>query len=110
VGVRVSVVEPGAVASSFVANAGLDRAAMLAAAGPYAPAMAGYLGRTAGAFANAQASEGAAEVVVRTLLADAPAFRVQTSQAARSFVAVKLGDLDGSKVQAVTGAWVASEG
>jgi len=108
VGVRVSVIEPGAVASSFVANAGLDPEAMLAAAGPYAPALAGYLARTAGAFANAQSSADAAAVVVQTLLADEPASRVQTSEVARAFVGLKLGDLDGSKVQAVTRSWVAT--
>ena len=108
VGVRVSVIEPGAVASSFVANAGLDPESMLASAGPYAPALAGYLARTAGAFANAQSSADAAAVVVATLLADDPAFRVQTSEGARAFVAAKLADLDGSRVQGVTRRWVAA--
>ena len=106
VGVRVSVIEPGAVASAFVANAGLDPEAMLAAAGPYAPALAGYLERTAGAFAHAQSSEDAAAVVVDTLLAANPAFRVQTSDSARSFVRVKLADLTGHAVQGITGGWV----
>ena len=108
VGVRISVIEPGAVASSFVANAGLDQDALLAAAGPYAPALAAYAARTAGAFANAQTSEAAAEVVVATLLADSPAFRTQTSDVARSFVGVKLADLTGHAVQGVTSTWVAS--
>ena len=108
VGVRVSGIEPGAVASSFVANAGLDPESMLASAGPYAPALAGYLARTAGAFANAQSSADAAAVVVATLLADDPAFRVQTSEGARAFVAAKLADLDGSRVQGVTRSWVAA--
>jgi NAD(P)-dependent dehydrogenase (short-subunit alcohol dehydrogenase family) len=107
IGVRVSVVEPGAVASSFVANAGLDRDAMVAAAGPYAPALAAYVERTAGAFANAQTSESAADVIVATLLAESPAFRVQTSDAARAFVGIKLADLDGSAVQRFTSTWVA---
>ena len=110
VGVRVSVIEPGAVASAFVANAGLDPEAMIAAAGPYAPALAGYLARTAGAFANAQSSADAAAVVVATLLADEPAFRVQTSEGARAFVGAKLVDLDGSKVQSVTRSWVTTTG
>lgn len=39
--------------------------------------------------------------------AEHPAFRVQTSEAARAFIAVKLTDLDGSAVQALTGAWFA---
>jgi NAD(P)-dependent dehydrogenase (short-subunit alcohol dehydrogenase family) len=106
VGVRVVIVEPGAVASSFVANAGVDREAMLAAAGPYAQALAGYVARTAGAFANAQTAESAAAVVVSTLVDESRAFRVQTSDNARAFVGIKLADLDGARVQAFTGSWV----
>jgi NAD(P)-dependent dehydrogenase (short-subunit alcohol dehydrogenase family) len=106
VGVRVSVVEPGAVASSFVANAGVDPAAMIAAAGPYAPAMQGYLARTTATFAAAQSSRDAAAVVLEVLLADHPAFRTQTSDTARSFVSVKLADLTGHAVQGLTSTWV----
>jgi len=108
VGVSVVIVEPGAVASSFVANARVDREAMLAAAGPYAPALAGYVARTEGAFANAQTAESAAAVVVSTLVDESPAFRVQTSDNARAFVGIKLADLDGARVQAFTGSWVTS--
>jgi NAD(P)-dependent dehydrogenase (short-subunit alcohol dehydrogenase family) len=106
VGVRVSVVEPGAVASSFVANAGIDPAAMFAAAGPYAPALAGYSAHVAASFANPQSSEAAAAVIVDTLLAANPAFRVQTSDTARSFVSVKLADLTGHAVQGIMSSWV----
>jgi NAD(P)-dependent dehydrogenase (short-subunit alcohol dehydrogenase family) len=107
VGVKVSVIEPGAVASSFVANAGLDLPTMLAAAGPYAPALTGYAGHVGSSFAKAQTSEEAAAVVVATLLAENPAFRVQTSDTARSFVSVKLADLTGHAVQGLTSTWVA---
>jgi len=110
VGVRVVVVEPGAVASSFVANAGLDRQAMVAAAGPYAPALGAYAARMAAAFGNAQTARAAAEVIVAALHEAAPPFRVQTSEAARAFVAVKLADLDGAAVQALTATWVAADG
>ncbi len=106
VGVRVSVVEPGAVASSFVANAGLDLPTTLAAAGPYATALAGYAGHVAASFASPQSSEDAAAVVVATLLAANPAFRVQTSDTARSFVSVKLADLTGHAVQGLMSTWV----
>lgn len=107
VGVRVVVVEPGAVASSFVANAGIDPAAMVEAAGPYGPAAAAYLQRTAGAFANAQSSADAAAVVVSAVLDPATPFRVQTSPTAVAFVGLKLADLDGSAVQGFTSTWVA---
>ena len=84
VGVRVSVVEPGAVASSFVANAGVDPAAMLAAAGPYAPALQGY-SATHGRLVRegAVVRDAAAVVVATSSLAGNPAFRVQTSDTAR---------------------------
>ena len=106
VGVKVSVVEPGAVASAFVANAGLDLPTMLATAGPYAPALTGYAGHVGASFAKAQTSEEAGAVVVATLLAANPAFRVQTSDTARSFVSLKLADLTGHAVQGLMSSWV----
>uniref|UniRef100_UPI000A3C2B09 SDR family NAD(P)-dependent oxidoreductase n=1 Tax=Streptomyces sp. NRRL B-24572 TaxID=1962156 RepID=UPI000A3C2B09 len=64
VGVDVIVVEPGAVASEFVANIGLDVPALLAAAGPYAPALQAYVARTQKSFGNAQTpSEAAASII-----------------------------------------------
>ncbi|GHJ46768.1 short-chain dehydrogenase/reductase [Catellatospora sp. TT07R-123] len=106
VGVDVVVVEPGAVASEFVANVGVDAAAMTAAAGPYAPALAGYLERTQRVFDNAQPAAEVATCVVDVLGAARPAFRVQTSAQARAFAGAKLADLDGSAVQALVGPWV----
>jgi NAD(P)-dependent dehydrogenase (short-subunit alcohol dehydrogenase family) len=108
VGVRVHLVEPGAVASAFVSNAGVDPQAMVAEAGPYAAAAAAYLQRTATSFADAQTSDDAAAVVVAALVDPTTPFRVQTSDRARGFVGVKLGDLDGSAVQALTASWVAA--
>ncbi|MER7708466.1 SDR family NAD(P)-dependent oxidoreductase [Kitasatospora sp. NPDC097605] len=108
VGVAVSVVEPGAVASEFVASQGIDLPALLAAAGPYAPALDAYVARTRAAFDQAQTPEQAAETVLAALTADRPPFRLQTSERARAFVGAKLADLDGSAVQGVTAGWVAS--
>ncbi|GAB2707381.1 SDR family oxidoreductase [Kitasatospora kifunensis] len=105
VGVKVSVVEPGAVASEFVANVGLDPQAV-AAAGPYALALTTYLARTRNAFAAAQTPEQAAASIIEVLTAEQPAFRVQTSEAARGFTAVKLADQDGAAVQGLTTGWV----
>jgi NAD(P)-dependent dehydrogenase (short-subunit alcohol dehydrogenase family) len=104
-GVRVTVVEPGAVASEFVTNVGFDPA-QLEAFGPYAPQLRNVLEHIGGAFADAQSSEGAADSIVATLTADKPAFRVQTSDVARGFNATKLADLDGSAVQNMTATWV----
>lgn len=106
VGVSVTVVEPAAVASEFVTNAGVDPIAMIAASGPYAPALEAYIRRTRGAFAAAQSPAGAAAAIVETLVAEKPPFRVQTSAAARQFAGVKLADLDGSAVVGMTSTWI----
>ncbi|MGW1109372.1 SDR family NAD(P)-dependent oxidoreductase [Streptomyces sp. NPDC002540] len=106
VGVDVTVVEPGAVASEFVANLGLDLPAMLAAAGPYAPALEAYIARTQQSFGNAQTPAEAAAPIIDALTADRPPFRIQTSQWARDFVATTLADLDGSAIQTLTADWV----
>ncbi|OIK05221.1 SDR family oxidoreductase [Streptomyces monashensis] len=106
VGVDVTVVEPGAVASEFVTNLGLDVPALLAAAGPYAPALEAYIARTQQAFGTAQSPAEAAAPIIDALTADHPAFRIQTSAWARDFVATTLADLDGSAVQDLTSTWV----
>jgi NAD(P)-dependent dehydrogenase (short-subunit alcohol dehydrogenase family) len=106
VGVRVSVVEPGAVASEFVASQQIDIPALVDAAGPYAPALKAYIDRTRASFGNAQSADDAAAAIIATLDADEPAFRVQTSDWARTFVGTKLADLDGSRVQELTAEWV----
>ncbi|WP_328903718.1 SDR family oxidoreductase [Streptomyces sp. NBC_00441] len=104
-GVSVSVVEPGAVASEFVSNAGIDDA-LANRAGPYAPALSAYLERTRHAFANAQKPQAVAEILVAQLDGEQPAFRVVTSETARAFAGTKLKDLDGSAVQTLTSGWV----
>ncbi|MFE7773669.1 SDR family oxidoreductase [Streptomyces sp. NPDC057445] len=107
-GVSVSVVEPGAVATEFVNNIGLDVEAEIAAAGPYGPAMGNYINRTVAQFSNsAQTPAEAAVAVLEALTADSPAFRLQTSDWARGFTGTKLSDLDGSAVLGLTGGWVA---
>ncbi|MFB7266531.1 SDR family NAD(P)-dependent oxidoreductase, partial [Streptomyces nojiriensis] len=108
VGVSVSVIEPGAVATEFVNNIGLDLEARIAAAGPYSDALRHYVERTVGQFLNgAQTPAGAAESVMEALTADRPAFRIQTSPWARDFTGTKLADQDGSAVVGMTGTWVA---
>ncbi|MFJ6787495.1 SDR family oxidoreductase [Streptomyces angustmyceticus] len=106
-GVTVSVVEPGAVATEFVNNIGLDLAGEVAAAGPYADTLRAYLDRTVAQFGNgAQTPAEAAGTVLEALTADRPAFRLQTSDWARDFTGVKLADLNGSAVLGLTGGWV----
>ena len=108
VGVRVSVVEPGAVASEFVPNIGLSSATMIAEAGAYGPALAGYLAASGSSFSKAQSSADAAAAVIAVLVAEEPPARAQTSDSARAFVGTKYVDLDGSAVQTLTRGWVAS--
>ena len=110
-GVAVSVVEPGPVMTEFVANSDADREALVTGADDvYLPAIDSYLARTRQAFApgNAQTADDVASVILSTLTADDPAFRVQTSAAATGFTAIKLADLDGSAVTGFTAGWVAT--
>ncbi|PWJ65385.1 short-subunit dehydrogenase [Rathayibacter iranicus NCPPB 2253 = VKM Ac-1602] len=110
VGVQVSLVEPGAVRSSFVENAGIDASAMLAQAGPYASALSAYLDRAASTFSSTHAQDpgDVAAVILRTLREEMPPFRVQTSDWAERFVSTKLSDIDGSRVQAAMRGWIAT--
>ena len=110
VGVGVHVIEPGAVSSNFVANAGIDVPALLETAGSYTPAISAYLKRTSTQFAssNAQQPADVAAVVLDIMEEAEPAFRIQTSSWAHDFVATKLADLDGSRVTGLTAGWVAA--
>lgn len=107
-GVSVCVIEPGAVATEFVANAGVDMKQAVADAGVYAPQVSAYLDRAIAQFADgaAQTSESVAESIMEALSADKPAFRIQTSDSARAFVSTKLTDLDGSAVLGLTTDWM----
>lgn len=108
VGVGVHLIEPGAVSSEFVANAGIDPAAMIAGAGAYTPALSAYLNRTTQQFSSssAQTPDDVAQTVLSSLQDSDPAFRIQTSDWARDFVGTKLSDLDGSRVTSMTAGWV----
>lgn len=106
-GVSVTVVEPAAVASAFIDNVDLEQAEANAADEVYGPALRSYLARASVSFSNAQPADEAGRVIAALLAGDRPAFRVQTSDAARQFAGVKLADLDGSAVQRMTGSWLA---
>jgi NAD(P)-dependent dehydrogenase (short-subunit alcohol dehydrogenase family) len=108
VGVSVSVIEPAAVLdTAFITSARSDPAAMIAQAGPYQAALRAYRGWVAtGAIEAAQVSADIAEVVVQALTEDRPPFRIQTSDYARTYVARKLADPDGSRTLALTSSWL----
>ncbi|MFD9007104.1 SDR family NAD(P)-dependent oxidoreductase [Streptomyces sp. NPDC059582] len=107
-GVSVSVVEPGPIASEFFNNIGIDMEAEITAAGPYAEAQANLVnGAVAQMVNSAQTPAEAAQSVLRVLTAHRPAFRIQTSDWARDFTRTKLADVDGSAVLGLTGGWIA---
>jgi NAD(P)-dependent dehydrogenase (short-subunit alcohol dehydrogenase family) len=101
-GVRVSVVEPAAVASDFVTNVARPEVADDA----YSPQLSAYLDRTGAAFAAAQSSQDAARAIADAATAGEYRFRWQTSERASAFVGASLADLDGMRVLGVTRAWI----
>lgn len=105
-GVRVSVVEPAAVASEFVANVARPEVGDDA----YSPQLSAYMDRTTAAFAAAQSSVDAARAIADAATAEEYRFRWQTSEQASAFVGASLADLDGMRVLGVTRAWIAGTG
>ena len=102
-GVWVSVVEPAAVASDFVAN--VQRPAD--ADDPYGELLTAYVARTEGAFANAQSAADAGAAIAACATASSYTFRWQTSPGATAFVGMSLADLDGERVLGATRTWIA---
>ncbi|MFD9594083.1 SDR family NAD(P)-dependent oxidoreductase [Kitasatospora sp. NPDC059973] len=108
-GVQVSVVVPGFVPdTAFGVFPDIDRSTLLAASGPYAGTFADYLDRLGaqGWEAAGQPAREVAEVVVRTLLAERPAFRVPTNAWSAAHLDYKLADRDGSTVQRLAHSWI----
>ncbi|OZB85572.1 SDR family NAD(P)-dependent oxidoreductase [Microbacterium sp. 13-71-7] len=102
-GIRVSVIEPAAVASSFVANVVRPEEG-----GPYAALLGAYVSRTSGAFANAQTPESAGAAIAASVMSDEYRFRWQSSESATAFAGVSLADLDGERVLGFTRPWIAA--
>ncbi|HEX6681911.1 MAG TPA: SDR family NAD(P)-dependent oxidoreductase [Candidatus Limnocylindrales bacterium] len=112
-GVAVSVIVPGFVPdTNFGVFPDINRRTIEAASGPYAPTFAAYLDWVTGQGweAAGQKSQEVAEVVVRTLLADRPPFRVATNEWAAEYLGQKLSDRDGSAVQALARTWIGGGG
>ncbi|MFJ1703854.1 SDR family NAD(P)-dependent oxidoreductase [Kitasatospora sp. NPDC088346] len=108
-GVRVSVVVPGYVPdTSFGVFPDIDRTTIQAASGPYAATFADYLDRIGnqGWEAAGQPAGEVAEVVVRTLLAERPPFRVPANPWAAAYLDHKLADRDGATVQTLARTWI----
>jgi NAD(P)-dependent dehydrogenase (short-subunit alcohol dehydrogenase family) len=114
-GIGVSVVEPGAVASDFVANVagvltphGEPAVPETGSDDPYAAMLQSYLAHSRTAFAAAQSSADAAAVIIEAATTGTPRFRWQTSPGATAFAGLSLADLDGSRVLTQTRTWVQS--
>lgn len=108
-GVTVSIVVPGFVPdTSFGVFPDINRATIQAASGPYSPTFAAYLDWVAnqGWESAGQPAQEVADVVVRTLCADRPAFRVPTSQWVADHLDHKLADREGWVVQSMARASV----
>jgi short-subunit dehydrogenase len=100
-GVLVSVIEPAAVASDFVANV-----ARPDSAGPYEALVEAYLSRTAGAFAAAQSADDAGAAIADAATSESYRFRWQSSEGATAFVGTSLADVDGERVLGFTRPWL----
>lgn len=108
-GVRVSVVVPGFVPDTdFGVFPDIDRTTIRAASGPYAQTFGDYLDWVGGQGweAAGQSAREVAEVVVDTLRADRPPFRVPTGPWAAAYLDQKLTDRDGAGVQRLARTWI----
>jgi hypothetical protein len=104
--VHVSVIEPAAVASDFVANVSRPERAPGDDADPYGAQLDAYLARSAGAFTAAQPARHAAVAIADAATSPDHRFRWQTSAGATAFVGTSLADTDGSRVLGATRAWI----
>ncbi|MCM3659044.1 SDR family NAD(P)-dependent oxidoreductase [Agromyces mediolanus] len=102
-GVRVSVIEPAAVSSSFVGNVVQPESG-----GPYDELLDAYVARTAGTFAGAQSPESAGTAIAEAATSEEYRFRWQTSERATAFAGTSLADLDGRRVVDFTRPWIAT--
>jgi NAD(P)-dependent dehydrogenase (short-subunit alcohol dehydrogenase family) len=108
-GVRVSIVVPGFVPdTSFGVFPDINRATIEAASGPYASTFAAHIAWVSGQGweSAGQRAQEVADVVVRTLGADEPAFRIPTGPWVEQYLDRKLADRDGSAIQSLARGWI----
>ncbi len=108
-GVAVSVVVPGFVQDTgFGRFPDVNRRTIEADSGPYATTFADYVRWVVedGWEGAAQSRWEVADVVVSTLADSEPPFRVPTSPWVRAYLADKLADVDGTRIQALARTWV----
>jgi NAD(P)-dependent dehydrogenase (short-subunit alcohol dehydrogenase family) len=106
-GIKVSLVEPGPVATAFTDNVMPEVVALMGRPDdPYAEMFNAYIAHVSGIFDQAQSPDDVAALIASVLESDMPRFRYQTSEWATSFVGAKLADLDGQSVQSMTTQWI----
>jgi NAD(P)-dependent dehydrogenase (short-subunit alcohol dehydrogenase family) len=106
-GVRVSIVEPGPVATEFHAkSAGLGRDNLDIEDTPYAALWERQTQFMAAGDSRKQDIDEAAATIVEAANAAEPLLRYQTSKFTRRLIAMKLADLDGSQVTGFTAGWI----
>jgi NAD(P)-dependent dehydrogenase (short-subunit alcohol dehydrogenase family) len=108
-GVKVSIIVPGFVMDTrFGHFPDINRKTIEAASGPYAPTFAAYFHWVVnhGWEGAGQKSQEVADVVVRTLQTERPAFRVPSNQWASDYLDQKLADRDGSVVRKHARTWI----
>jgi len=107
-GVKISVVEPGAIATEFINNAGESVAERMNNVDAYTPQVQAYVKHITEAFApgSAQTPQDIADVIASVVAEDEPKFRYQTGERSAMFAAMSLSDIDGSAVTTATGSWV----
>lgn len=108
-GVKVSMIVPGFVQDTrFGHFPDINRKTIQADSGPYAPTFAAYFDWVVnhGWQGAGQKAQEVADVVVRTLSAENPPFRVPTNDWAAEYLDVKLADRDGSVIQSHARTWI----
>jgi NAD(P)-dependent dehydrogenase (short-subunit alcohol dehydrogenase family) len=108
-GVRVSVIVPGFVPdTNFGVFPDINRRTIERDSGPYAPTFAAYIDwiGSHGWEAAGQKAQEVAEVVVGTLDADDPPFRVPTNDWASDYIGRKLIDRSGATIQSLARTWI----
>jgi short-subunit dehydrogenase len=104
-GIHVSLIEPGPVNSDFVSSLKQISPALTEdLMYDYQPMLGAYLNATGAAFAqSAQNPEDIAEVILEAAMSKQPCLRYQTSELYKKFAGIKLADITGNQVIALTG-------
>lgn len=102
-GVHVTLVEPGAVNTEFVANVGVAFGLPTGTTDSYTSMLTSYFSGTEAVYAGAQTDDDVAEVLVAVASDAAPHLRYQTSDSVRQLTSLKYVDPTGDSVVRLTG-------